>query len=206
MPRRRLAGHLALVLVQIFFGLFPLLAKWALAAFSPAAIAGWRMVFGGVVFMLLAAGSSGRSALPRLRDLPLLLACALLGVVFNQLLFLEGLSRSSAVNAGLLIPLIPVYTLLIAVIVRQERFIAGRALGIAIAFAGAAQLLLRKDPELGRAHLLGNALFALNAFIRKRGRSRWAARRCSPSAGSRSPDRSPARSRSGATGVRRSSP
>jgi drug/metabolite transporter (DMT)-like permease len=152
------------VLVQVFFGLFPLLGKWALEAFSPASIAGWRMLFGGAVFMLLAVCTSGRSALPRARDLPLLVACALLGVVFNQLLFLEGLSRSSAVNAGLLIPLIPVYTLLIAVVVGQERFIAGRALGIAVALAGAAQLLFRKDPDLGRAHLVGNAMFALNAF------------------------------------------
>ena len=78
---------------------------------------------------------------------PGLFLCALLGVVLNQVLFLEGLSRSTAVNAGLLMPLIPVYTFLVAWIARQERFSALRGLGILIAFSGTTYLLLQKEPD-----------------------------------------------------------
>lgn len=158
------AGHVALVAVQICFGLFPLFAVWAYAAFEPKAIVSWRIAVGSAALMALAFLRHGRRALPRPRDLWRLQACALLGVVFNQVLFLEGLRRSTAANAGLLMPLIPVFTYSIAMAVRQERFSAGRALGIVVAFAGTAQLFLPRGPELDGSHAFGNLLIAINVL------------------------------------------
>ncbi len=162
--RERARGHAALVVVQLCFGTFPLLAKWAFDAFDPFAIAGWRVLFGAAALLAVAFAVHGREALPARRELPRLAACALLGVVLNQVLFLEGLSRSTAVNAGLIMPLIPVYTFLVAWMARQERFSLLRGVGILIAFAGTTQLLLQKEPDLSRPHLVGNLLIATNAL------------------------------------------
>jgi drug/metabolite transporter (DMT)-like permease len=61
-------------------------------------------------------------------------------------------------------PVIPVYTLFIAVLVGQERFDPRRGAGIALALAGTAIVVFQKGPELGAEHLEGNLLFVLNTL------------------------------------------
>lgn len=159
-----LSGHVALVFVQLCFGLLPLFGKWAFAEFEPRAVAVWRIGATAVVFLVLALALYGRRGIPAGRDLLWLGACALMGVVCNQVLFLEGLARTTTVNAGLMMLLIPVLTFGLAVVSRQERFSRARGLGIAIAFAGTAQLILQREADMSRPYLVGNLLIAANAL------------------------------------------
>lgn len=159
-----LRGHFALMFVQLCFGLFPLFGKWAFAAFAPTAVAGWRIGAGALVLGSVALAVHGRAFWPQRRDLLRLQVCALLGITVNQVMFLEGLQRAPSVNAGLIMVLIPVYTFLIAVLVRQERFSWRRGLGILVAFAGAAQLFWQREPDLSRPYLTGNLLLAANGL------------------------------------------
>jgi len=163
LSRDQLQGRVALLFVQLFFGLFPLFGKWAMVELSARAVAGWRIAAGAVALPAVAAALYGRRALPRRADLPRLQACALLGVVLNMLLFLEGLRRSTAVNAGLIVATIPVFTFVIAVAVRQERFQAARGTGILLAFVGVSLLFLQRGPDFTAQTLSGNALMAVNA-------------------------------------------
>lgn len=161
--RGELQGRIALVFVQLFFGLFPLFGKWAMLEFSARAVAGWRIAAGAAALLGVAACLHGRRVLPRRADLLRLQACALLGVVLNMLLFLEGLRRSTAVNAGLLVGTIPVFTFLVAVAVRQERFSVSRGAGILLAFVGISLIFLQRGPDFTDETLSGNALMAINA-------------------------------------------
>jgi drug/metabolite transporter (DMT)-like permease len=161
--RGELQGKLALLFVQVFFGLFPLFGKWALRELSPLALGGWRIAVGALALMALAVAQHGRGALPRVRDLWRLQGCALVGVVVNMTLFLEGLQRSTAVNAGLLVATIPVFTYSIAVAVRQERFDAMRGTGILLALVGVSLLFFQRGPDFTAGMLLGNAMMAVNA-------------------------------------------
>jgi drug/metabolite transporter (DMT)-like permease len=112
----------------------------------------------------LAALVHGRRALPRRADLPRFLTCAILGVALNQGLFLVGLSRSTPLNAGLVMTLIPVFTFVVAAAVGLERFSVVRALGIAIALAGVLPLVFQDGVRsLGR-YGAGNLLMVVNAF------------------------------------------
>lgn len=160
----RLQGHLALLAVQVFFGLFPLFGKVAMRTFTPRAVAGWRVLVGGAVLMGLAALIHRRAALPARRDLLRLQVCALLGIALNQVLYLEGLQRAPSVNAALIMVLIPVFVFALAVLVRQERLVKVRALGVFVAAVGASLLLLRRGPDLGPEYLTGNLLMMANAF------------------------------------------
>ncbi len=165
-PSERLRGLLALALVQIFFGLFPVAGKWAFLAFPPAAVAAWRILFGAAALLALAFARHGRGALPSRRETPRLLLCALTGVVLNQGLFLEGLSRTQALNTGLLMCIIPVATYGLAVLVGQEGADGRRTLALAVALLGVAPLLWRGG--VGRAAWtrdgVGVALVAANAL------------------------------------------
>ena len=162
--RARIEGYGALLVVQLFFGLFPVFGKWAMAAFSPRAVAGWRICFGALCLGLVAFLLHGREAFPKRGSWGRFCACALLGVTLNMVLFLEGLERSTAVNAGLIIQVIPVFTFAIAVILRREIFVASRGLGILVAFAGTMWLALAKGPDLSEQYVLGNLLIILNCF------------------------------------------
>ena len=157
-------GHLALVAVQCCFGLFPIFGKLAMVDFAPRSVAVWRFLLGSAALLTIAFARYGRRALPRARDLPLLAACALLGVALNMVVFLEGLERTTGVNAGLLMPMIPVYTLVFAVAVGQERFDGRRALGLALALTGTLVLLFQKGPDLSSDYLLGNLLIVVNTL------------------------------------------
>lgn len=163
---RRTSGHLALVCTQLCFGLFPIFGRWVFApgGFTPLAVAGWRVLSGGLVLGALAFAVHGRRAWPARQDLPRMAVCALLGVVLNQALFLEGLRRSTAVNAGLIMCLIPVFTLLLATLARLEQFDWVRALGVAIALLGALPLLLARGVSLTEGHGLGNLLMVVNTL------------------------------------------
>ena len=99
--RSELTGYAALVAVQLCFGLLPLFGKWAFESFDPRAVGAWRIGGGAVILGGLAFLLYGKRALPARRDLLRLQACALLGVACNQVLYLEGLQRSTSVNAGL---------------------------------------------------------------------------------------------------------
>ncbi len=138
------AGLVALLLVQLFFGMFPILGKWAYAggAFAPAAVATWRITVGAAALGTCAWCFARSRFWPARRDVPRLLLCAVLGVVLNQGLYLEGLARTQAIKTGVLICMIPVFTYLVAVAVRQERLSARRLAGIGVAAAGLLPLLL----------------------------------------------------------------
>ena len=162
--RERLRGHLALGLVQLFFGLFPIFGKWAFADFTPRSVAAWRIAAGALALGAVAFARYGARALPRRGDWLRFQVCAILGIVLNMLLYLEGLERSTAVNAGLIMPVIPVFTFAIACLLRQERFDLLRGAGVLLAFCGTLVLVLHKGPELSLRTARGNVLMLVNAF------------------------------------------
>jgi drug/metabolite transporter (DMT)-like permease len=115
--------------------------------------------------VLLAVLVHGRLLLPARRDIPRLLFLATIGIALNQACFLEGLARSTPMNAGLVICLIPVFTFVVAAVVRQERFSGIRAFGVLVACAGAVPLFLGEGAELLGEYGFGNLLLVVNSFF-----------------------------------------
>ena len=117
--------------------LFPIFGKLAFVpgAFTPMAVGAWRMVFAALFLFGIAFAFHGRRAWPARADLGWLALCSFLGVTANMVLYLEGLKRSTATNAGVMMCLIPVFTFAIAASFRQEPFKMARARGLAIALA-----------------------------------------------------------------------
>jgi drug/metabolite transporter (DMT)-like permease len=164
--RSIVAGHLALVVAQVAFGLFPVIGTIVFrpGGISPLALGAWRVTGGSVALGGLALVLHGKRVLPAVTDLPRFVICSLLGVAINQGLFLLGLARSTPDNAALVMALIPVFTFAIATAVGQETFSGLRAVGVGVALAGLAPLLFADGfHSLGR-HGIGNLLMAANAL------------------------------------------
>jgi drug/metabolite transporter (DMT)-like permease len=158
-------GHLALAAVQVFFGLFPVFGRIVMEpgrGFTPWALATWRISFGALALGLVAVFVYGRRAWPGRRDLGWLALHAITGIVVNQGLFLAGLARSTAMNTGLLICLIPVFTFTVAALAGREAFAWRRALGVVVALVAALPLVLGRGVSLSAEHALGNLLLVGN--------------------------------------------
>ncbi len=89
----------------------------------------------------------------------------MLGVGANQELFVHGLSHSTATNASVLGATIPVFTALVAIVLRREPVsLHAAARRIGIAFAGATALVGADRMSMSHDHLLGSAMVLANSL------------------------------------------
>jgi drug/metabolite transporter (DMT)-like permease len=149
--------------VQVIFGTWPVLGKIALRAVPSTGLVAIR-IGGAAVALLLLLGLRGGLVSPERRDLWRLVLYSLLGVVFNQFLYVKGLSLSTAVNAALLNATIPVFTLLVGALLGKERLTARVTVGTLIAAAGVVYLIDPFRASLGGDTMKGNLLLVGNTF------------------------------------------
>lgn len=145
------------------FGLWPIAGKLIFDYLDPMALAGIRSLGGAIVLVALQPLFVTRTLNLR-EDGWRMAGLALLGVVLNQGLYIVGLSKTSAVNAALVVTTIPVFTYAIAVMTGREGLGPKRALGIALSFGGVAYLIARSGLEFGADYMLGDILVAMNAL------------------------------------------
>ncbi len=157
---------MALAGAQVAFALFPVFGVMLFqpGGLSPLAVGAWRLTAGAVILLILAVAAHGRTSVPAVADLPRFAIAACLGVGLNQGLYLEGLARSTPINAVLVMCLIPVFTVTLAVLAGVEVFSGTRLIGVALALAGTLPLLLDHGfSSLGR-YGVGNLLMVGNAL------------------------------------------
>ena len=152
--------HAALTGAQVGFALFPIFGKLALGSIPPFVFAAFRVV--GAVAILDAVRLSSTREPIRPADRKRVLLYGLLGVSFNQILFILGLSLTTAINTSILTATIPVFTLAAAVALRREGMNARAAAGIALAGAGALALLNAQHFDMSSGSFRGVLLLLLN--------------------------------------------
>jgi len=162
-PRGQFGTYLALVAVQIFFGLNYLAAKVALAELEPRALAALR-VTGGAIALLLIARASGRQWPREARTYGRLALLSAFGIVANQVLFIEGLSRTTSTHSALINTSIPVATLIFAVLAGRERVTLRKLLAFLLSTVGVV-LVIRPWTATGlTGMMLGDLLTLSNAM------------------------------------------
>jgi drug/metabolite transporter (DMT)-like permease len=134
----RLQAFLAVVLWGISF----VATKAALREVSPITLIFTRSALG--TLLLLATLAARRLPLlpPRASWGPLALM-GFVGVCFHQLLQAFGIRLTTAVQAGWIVGLIPIWSAVLAGLFLRERFGAGKVAGLALGFAGAALVVSR---------------------------------------------------------------
>jgi drug/metabolite transporter (DMT)-like permease len=159
----RAAPHLALVAVQIFFATWPIVGKLALGTLPSVALVGFR-VAGATVVLVMLAQMTGNLSTIAAKDWPLLIVSSALGLVFNQWLFVKGLSLTTAINATLLSTSIPVSTLLVGMFLGTDRVTWRRMLGIGLAATGVMYLIGPARSEFAHATRIGDLLIVANSL------------------------------------------
>jgi drug/metabolite transporter (DMT)-like permease len=185
-PSRPVIASLIVVVVVILAINF-IAAKIGLRSFPPLTMASFRVCAAGVVMipfylcvrrLRLAAFAESAPARNRgftRRDVWTFLYLGFFGVSVNQFCFTLGLHYTSVSHSAVIVGMGPIYTLILAVLLRMERATWHKAVGMAIAFTGIAVLASEHGISAHSASLLGDAItmtgsvgFATYAVLGKR--------------------------------------
>jgi drug/metabolite transporter (DMT)-like permease len=146
---------------QVGFSLFPILGKMVLVSIPALPFAAFRAVAAAALLEAVRRAHRAPEAI-RPGDVRRVVVYGLLGVSFNQILFIWGLSLTTAINTTVLTATIPVFTLAAAVLLGRERMTRRAAAGIVLAAAGALALLNAQRFDWGSASFRGDLLLVAN--------------------------------------------
>lgn len=134
-------GIVLAVLAAVLFGAGTPAAKLLLAGIPPQVLAGLLYLGAGLGLAIVRqARRTRRSGLARRGDLPWLAAAILSGGVLGPVLLMEGLSRTPATGASLLLNLEGVWTTVLAALLFREHVGRHVAAGMALIVVGSAAL------------------------------------------------------------------
>ena len=153
----------ALLAVQVFFGSLPVIGKVVLAVLPAMSLVGFRV---GITAAVLFAVQLYRRRvwLQHRSDYVRLAILGLFGVVFNQLLFIGGLSLTKAANTSLLAVTIPIFTLVVSLIIGSEKLSVSKVVGIALAATGIVFLIDPRAASFSSDTTLGDMMIILNSL------------------------------------------
>jgi drug/metabolite transporter (DMT)-like permease len=150
------------VWAQLGFALFPIFGKLALSSIPPLVLAALRVVSAAILLEAIRRLFT-REEIAR-ADRRRVLLYALLGVSFNQILFILGLSLTTAIHTTILTAMIPVFTLAAAVFLGRERMALSTGAALMLALAGALLLLNVRDLGPRSDSLRGDFLLLANGM------------------------------------------
>jgi drug/metabolite transporter (DMT)-like permease len=154
---------MALLGVQALFGSLPVIAKLVLGVLPAVSLVGFRV---GITAIVLYGVQRyrGRVGLKERSDYKKLFVLSIFGVVFNQLLFVGGLSLTKAANTSRLAGTIPIFPLVVSGMVGSERLRPMKIAGIALAAAGVIFLIDPRAASFSSQTTLGDMMIVVNSL------------------------------------------
>lgn len=153
--------HIPLLIVQVTFGTLPPFSKLALKYFPPMSVVFFRVFSTAILFSIIFYLFK-KEAIKETKHYWWFALFGFFGVAVNQLFYLKGVSITTAVNAGILVTTIPIFTIIAALLLRKEELNFVKILGVIVAFSGVAFLI-----DFGRfqlnENLLGDLLIIANS-------------------------------------------
>jgi drug/metabolite transporter (DMT)-like permease len=146
--------------------------RYALTSYTPENLGFLRYLTASVVFLIIAAFQ--KIKLPEMKDLPGLTAIGLFGFTLYNLLLNYGETTVDAGTSSFIINTVPFFSLLFAVVTKEEKAHKNDWLGLLIAFSGVALIVFSKNKGLNTFNwytllILGAAVCqALSFSIQKR--------------------------------------
>lgn len=159
----RVKGHLCIIAANTIFGISIPVTKYLLNGFVSASFLTACRI-GGAFALFWTASLFVKDARVSVRDLGMLFACALTGVVFNQGLFVFALGITSPVDASVIMTATPFFVLGISVLFLNDTVTRRKLLGIGVGASGAVWLVSANAPGAGIGTVQGDMMILFVAF------------------------------------------
>ena len=140
-----------------------MIGKVVLAVIPAVSLVGFRIGITALILIVVQA-YRGRFWLQYREDYKKLAVLSLFGVTFNQLLFIGGLSLTTASNTSLLAVTIPICTLLVSVVAGIERLRPVKVFGLLLAAAGILFLIDPRKASFSSETTLGDMMILVNSL------------------------------------------
>ncbi len=137
---KNMKGHLLALTANVMWGLMAPIAKSALHEFSALSVTTFRMVGGAAAFWLLSLFLKQEHV--NHKDMLKIFFASLFALVFNQGMFIFGLSLTSPIDASIVTTTLPIITMIVAAIYLKEPITNLKVLGIFVGAMGALILIL----------------------------------------------------------------
>ena len=169
MDRGKLKGHAALWVANIIWGVNAPVCKSVLrsAAFpegiDPFALSAYRMVGAALLFWSCSLFLPAERVAPR--DILKLFFASVFGIQLNQMLFLWGLSMTSPIDSSIIATVVPIFTMVLAMLFLREPITGMKAGGVFLGALGAVLLVLQSQHVSNQASsLAGDVLCIVSAM------------------------------------------
>ena len=141
MNNKIVKAHIALLLAASMWGLMSPIGKMAMnAGITSLSLTLMRMM-GAALCFWIASFFAPKEKVSK-RDFLLLFFAGLLGIVFNQGMFIFGLSLTSPIDATIITTSLPIVTLILGILFLKEAVLPKKILGVIIGAIGALILIL----------------------------------------------------------------
>lgn len=139
---------LFLVLPPLLWSTMIVVGRAVVGFVPPAALTFWTWLIAAIVLLPFGGRALVRERRVAGEQLPVLALYALLGVAGFQGLYYAGLEHTTAINASLLSPTLPIMVAVVARFVIAERLTPAQFLGIVVGLFGAVWIAARGNPGL----------------------------------------------------------
>lgn len=154
---KNVKGHIFALTANVLWGLMAPIGKSALMEFSALSVTTFRMVGAAACFWLLSAFCKYEHV--DHRDMLKIFFASLFALVFNQGVFIFGLSLTSPIDASIVTTTLPIVTMIIAAIYLKEPVTHMKVLGIFVGAMGALILIMSSQTTgQGNSSILGDLL------------------------------------------------
>ena len=160
---KNIQGHLAALTANILWGLMAPVGKSALVEFSALSVTTFRMVGAAACFWLLSLFCK-REQVDH-RDMLKIFFASLFALVFNQGVYIFGLSMTSPIDASIVTTTLPIVTMIVAALYLKEPVTNKKVLGIFVGAMGALILIMSSGHAGSGGGSIAGDLLCLTAQI-----------------------------------------
>lgn len=157
-------AHLSIIGANIFFGINYAVAKGIMPNYlKPNGFTLLRIIIAFSLFFLLS--SFIKKEKIQRKDYPRFIAAGLLGVAFNQFIFLNGLNFTSPIDSSIIVTINPILVMIMASIAIREKITFTRIFGLILGASGALLVILNRGViSFSSEHFLGNMMIFLSTL------------------------------------------
>ena len=157
-------AHLSIIGANIFFGINYAVAKGIMPNYlKPNGFTLLRIIIAFPLYFLLS--SFIKKEKIQRKDYPRFIAAGLLGVAFNQFIFLNGLNFTSPIDSSIIVTINPILVMIMASIAIREKITFTRIFGLILGASGALLVILNRGViSFSSEHFLGNIMIFLSTL------------------------------------------
>lgn len=163
--------HLILFLVMLFYAITFSIAKDVMPTYINGEVFTFYRI-GGAMILFWMLSPFEQNVLPskklqkieRMDFIPLVIA-SVFGVAYNMFMFFKGLEYTNPINGAVLMLNTPIFVLIFALFLKEEKLSFKKVLGILMAAGGALMLMFGKEISFTDTTIKGDILVTVNAIF-----------------------------------------